>query len=883
MTTQLILKVRINVDGLRPDPCEFNPTLAHYGNFGNDRIANKVALTSAQEKGQADVFLSEYSLPPFDELRGDETIVFSVLPETRLSGVPELDAIQQDYVTYTDQAGMMTLPLSMVLHSALENRPIKAQLADNILQESLFEEACEQAQFKAIRSQAEAEQKAMEFMAESKAGSSKGRFESIQVAVTNPAEAKRYATRLDELVKRSETDFSTPLLFGTQRFVQEMARSEEIITRDYCHMFVGKSAEYPNAMDSLMQNLHMPFYKSNLGLTLPVAFFSPRNLPRLQVPQSNINTNPLYQQTDESLHFYEQCATSALASVGLSAKGTIEAVKAQHTGKKEIVSAEYYKVIKGVVKLQQKFALSLMYKSDTRVPRPEFLPGPSAPALGTHKRKVNICSCCLSRRFSAAAAKLGETEAGGKPEESFDDLAQYNLTKSADCEDVGHLCTVVTHEILPLTSTALTPERAAKSPLLGALASVLERYDTVAIGCSVTTPYLDTSAKSGTPEVKEAKNGHVPAQMFPRVHMLALLGRGGYDVSKLGAYLDRLGPDGKTVHREVDPFEYHLPLPTVEGTGPGTPFIRPSVEVHPSIYAANVANRKVLRALPALGHPKPVTGHLNPSEYSVLARTFRPEQLPERDEAAVNLTDRIDNFYLGYFHVVSPRLFQLDSRLAHLALVDTESRSHGVEIARLMRDTPQSKSSIALVSPYLQTTDEEMHTLISVAAVIKNMQPATSMGRFQSTRAPNSVLADYSTTCLRLGHPLSDRTFAALSQFKMPKKPSAAMWSSLVDALDGHSRGVRFGNGSSNTSQEQRPVSSRMTQHLDRSDRTVFCLYAPAWQVANADMDQLGREVQELYAQGLIIDHAFWRDRVLDQCDDTITMALIVPVAPLGK
>jgi hypothetical protein len=430
-------------------------------------------------------------------------------------------------------------------------------------------------------------------------------------------------------------------------------------------------------------------------------------------------------------------------------------------------------------------------------------------------------------------------------------------------------------EILPPTKAALDPGRLKKYPLLQVVSGVLQRYDVMSMGAEASTPYLDTSVTGAKPELKEESNGHIYDTAHPRVLTADFVTRGGYNVrEKLPEYFDRLALDG-TATRNIDPWESCLPSFNIEGTSPGAMFIQPASEVHPHYAAAIGACRKVVQSIVRLQAPQDA-----PKSYtSAMATTFNPTQLPQHTETPADKHARISDFYKANIHAVSSRLANLDSRLAHFNFVDTQTNTRGVPVARLMRErTGDTMSTVALVSPYLDASDAEMKTLVNVASVIKNTQPASVMAHFPAVdrvSQPHTVVSPFATAMLRVGHPISDAGFAALARLKMPKFASRSVWASFTRALDNHSAGMSFGahSGTLTTAGIE-----KLAPHLDRTDRTVYTMYAPAWAVANANMGAIDAEIKELYANGSIIDHAFWRDRFLQQCDDQITLALVVPV-----
>jgi hypothetical protein len=898
----LQLRVRLNLDGLVPDPHEFDPSLAHHATFGTGRLPSKVPLTAAQQTGQEDIVLSDYALPSLQELRGDEHILFNVITKSRLSGMSELDATDHDYVTRDSLSGSVALPLFTLLHSAAVDRPFRLSIEEPSIYDSLRSDNAAKV-FGTLDGHSEDEVNQALAVADANArfGATKGRIESLRAIVTPPSAATAYATKLRELVRASEADPEQPLLLGTERWKQAVAHNEAINMQHYGRHFLnntrrGQPALFPNALDKSCNALQMPFFTSDFGSTLPVTYFAPRNHPRLQAPGTTLARDALYGETDATLQFYARAARSAFASVGLSEAGAARALDEQlRSSKADALLPLSPRLIEGTAHTLQAFGNNMKYRSDLRTPNRAYL----AEQRGTKRcyacaQKARTMRALLAHGFgvnegteeTGGVGGVGDIEMSG---ENMNDKTQSNLVNSDDCEDMWHPAQAAHFEILPLDrALALNPARLAKYPLLNAMARVLERYDVLDLGVSATTPYLDASAADKSASATEAKveyNGHIHGRGMARVLVADMVERGndGYDVrARVPEYFDRLDADGR-VTREIAPFEAILPSFNIEGTSPGAVFIQPAAELNAHWAASTRACHNVYASVALLGAPENA-----PRDYlSTLGRTFSAKQLPRHLNTPTDPKARISDFYHADIHAVSPRLFAHDARLAHFNFVDMRNRARGVTVDRLMRARPgDPDSTIALVSPFMQTSDEEMQTLVDVAAVIKNTQPASAMAHFppvDRAAQPHSVVADLPTALLRLGHPLSDATFAALTHLKVPKFPQAQVWSAFTRALDNHSRGqqqfrARFGASPSAPGVSPAGI-EKIAHHLDRTDRTVYSMFAPAWAVANADMGALDREIKELYAKGLIIDHAFWRDRFLQQCDDQITMALVVPVA----
>jgi hypothetical protein len=844
---RLALRLKVDLHGQVPDPHEFDSTLACYATFGSGRGPTKVQLTDAQQKGVDDIVFDSDELPPLDQLRGDERFMFHVVPQTRLSGMPDLDATDREYVTRDKLGGYFDMPLARLLHTEpIANMPIE----DPYLFESILAEnkSIEKAHFEAT----------------------KGTLLQLAATLTPPEARRVYFSRLCALLDASERDPMQPLLLGTKRFERAHRENVSIIRRRYGGFFGGhESARFPQAFDEICGVLHMPFFHSYQGDTLPLAFFAARDHPRLQPPKANYVGNTLYDVTSKTLDFYEQVARSCFASVGLSAEGARRALEAQfRSARTDALESQTPRLIDATMRTLQVFGNNIKYRSDDRTP--------NRASLQTNDAKLSYTGGA-SARTKYLLRSFNSNDGGGsheisveKANESMDDLSSCGILNANDCEDSTKPPLSVAADILPLDSKlALDPKRLAKHPLLKTMALMLQRYDLFGEGVAAKSPYLDSSSGSAKPEVKIDYNGHIHGLGHSRVLVADLVKRGGTgDVwASAPAYFDRLDLEGR-VTREVAPFEALLPSVIIEGTSPGATFIQPAEEIGAHWAACVESCRKVYKSVLRLGAPANA-----PSNYqSAMSQLFSPRQLPEGKEAMGGM---MSSFYHAPIHAISERLAALDPRMAHFNYVDMQTGTRGVPVDRVMRARPgDSSSSIALVTPYADATDAEMATLYDVAAVIKNTQPAPAMTRFASD-------ADLDKALLRLGHPLSDAAFAALSTYKFPKRPPRSAWTTFTSALDNHSMGQRRKGAQFNAKPNAAGSGAgieKLAAHLDRDDRTVYSFYAPAWAAANADMVRIDVELRELYDKGLILDHAIWRDRFLQHCDDQITLALVVPV-----
>jgi hypothetical protein len=848
---RVTLRLKVDLHGLVPDPHEFDPALACYATFGSGRNPVKIRLTDAQRKGIDEAVFGPYELPALGELRGDERFMFHVVPETRLSGMPDLDATDRDYVTRDKLGGFFAVPLARLLRDGtVTDTPIEdPYLFESILSEGM---TVERSHF----------------------GATKGTLVKITASASPSGAQATYFERLCTLIDASERDPAQPLLLGTKRFERAHHESVAMIRRYYGTAFGShETARFPRAFDQICGVLHMPFFHSNQGDTLPLVFFAARDHPRLQAPKANYVGNVHYDVSPRTLDFYEQVARSCFASVGLSTEGTRRALEAQfRSTRTDALEPLTPRLIDGTMRTLQVFGNNIKYRSDDRTPNRAYL---DECAKVSYSGGARARTRFLFYSGGAAVGGDGHEIVVEKANESMDDLSLCGILNSNDCEDSTKPPLSVAADIQPLDPRLdLDPQRLAGHPLLKTMALMLQRYDLFGDGVAAKSPYLDASSGSAKPEVKVDYNGHIHGLGHSRTLVADLIKRGGTgDVwASAPAYFDRLDLDDK-VTREVAPFEALLPSVIIEGTSPGATFIQPAEEIGPHWAACVDSCRKVYKSVLRLGAPANA-----PNNYqSAMSQLFTPRQLPEGKET---VGGGMSSFYHAPIHAVSERLAALDPRLAHFNYVDMRTRTRGVSIDRVLRARPgDPSSSIALVTPYAEASDAEMATLYDVAAVIKNTQPAPTMTRFSSD-------ADLEKATLRVGHPLSDKSFAALSHYKFPTHPARKVWNSFTSALDNHSMGQRqkgarqFGvkPGNVNGGEGDEHGIEKLAPHLDREDRVVYSFFAPAWAVANADMARIDRELKDLYSKGLVMEHAIWRDRFLQHCDDQITLALVVPV-----
>ncbi len=851
-------KIRLNLDGLVPDPFEFDPCIVFWTSFGNGRFGKKTSLTPVQQRGDEPVELVGCVLPPLKELRGDEMICFNIFAETRLSGMPDLDAINADYATYTATCGLFDVSLETLLHAAVHGTALQMPIRDPRLREIFSSDKA----------------------------STKGEVESLEVTVVPRDSAAAYATRLEMLRRRSERDPSQPLLLGTQRWSATAKRGEAAIARHYGNAFLGtpeNPAPYRGALNASCAGLHLPFFVSERGTTLPMVYFSSRNSPMFRAPGSTMHETPDYLETHESRAFYNETARNIFASVGLSEKGAIAALGRQldaPAGTTEIYPMTV-RALEGTSRFLQAFGNSLQYRSDMRTPSAKYLAEQAAsgerPRETFRSRKQERCANAFHKHYFAGKDGAADAPDINQMCESMDSLGVAGVVNDDDCEGSADPPKAVYYDILPPGRNQVGIARLKDHPLLFNMARMLERFDAAGIGASATNAFYDPRAH----KENVTYMGHIYDRVTPVVHVNAWAANGGINLKeRVPEFFNRTAADGTTVTQEPDAWEPALPPLLVEGTSGGSPFVMPAAEVHPSYATQTQALRELGRAVNAAGAP-PATPP--GAYYSTIGTVFNIKDLPKFDATPADKSARLSDFYHAEIHYLSPKLAELDPRLSQFAFVDTSTNTRGVLVDKISRLSPD----VGLYAPYVHMSDAELKDVIDVGATIKNTQPAMVMARFPPIAKEDeasSLVSAFGTTMLRVSHPLSDASVAALSDLKLPKRPSGNTWAAFHSALDNHSAGIRkraavgYGNNKASSSASVMGAEGveKLQEHLDRPDRAILSMTTPAWRLANADMRKIDSELKELYDKGHIVGHAFWRDRFLQQCPDQVTLALVV-------
>lgn len=879
MATRVSFEIYLNLDGLVPDPFEFDPSIVHYATFGNGRFGKKVRLTSAQQRGDEPVKLAGYDLPPLDKLRGDEMISFNIFAETRLSGMADIDAINADYATYTTTCGLADVTLETLMQAAVHDMtlqmPIKDASLGKSLRSALTNSICDDMQG---CSDAELDAALQEGLAQASFGSTKGQVESLRVTVTPADKAAVYATHLEMLRRRSERDPSRPLLMGTQRWTATAKRAEAAIARHYGAAFLDtpqRPATYGGALNESCAGLHLPFHVSDRGSTLPMVYFSPRNSPMFRAPGTTMHETSVYLETAHSHAFYNEAARNIFASVGLSEQGAIAALQRQldaPKGTKEIYPMTI-RALEGTARFQQAFGNNLQYRSDMRTPNARFLEQQQQQQQQSH-RKSYCAKVFRAYHYgdSGGAQAAPDINLMG---ESMSGNGVSGFADAEDCEDMADPPKAVFYDLLPPGRNQPGIARLRGHPLLFNMARMLERFDAAGIGASATNAYYNPRAR----KEELTYMGHIYGRVTPVVHVSTWAARDGVNLrERTPEFFNRTAADGVTVTQTPDDWEHALPPLLIEGTSGSSAFVAPASEIHPSYEKQTRALRAAAGAVTLAGAPPTAA---RGEYYSTLASVFNIRDLPMHDTTPERKDARLSNFYHAEIHYLSPKLAELDPRLSQFAFVDMSTKTRGVLVDKISRLSPD----VALHAPHLKMSDAELKDVLDVAATIKNTQPAMVMARFPDVPKDDqasSLVSSFGSAILRVSHPLSDASVAALADVKLPKHPSETTWSAFHRALDNHSAGMRkhvvgYGNKAASSVMGAEGA-EKLQPHLDRDDRAVLSMTTPAWRLANADMHQIDAELKELYDQGHIVGHAFWRDRFLQQCPDQVTLALVVTV-----
>jgi hypothetical protein len=434
-------------------------------------------------------------------------------------------------------------------------------------------------------------------------------------------------------------------------------------------------------------------------------------------------------------------------------------------------------------------------------------------------------------------------------------------SNTGDCEDMAAIG-YNTYMTMKTLHRAF-PSR-AKGDLLDYAVRVWDRYMAFACGSMVTSAYLDEKGqaldmrqavdlplKTSDTYMKAETGGHCHLLFVPRAQCMSMLREAGQ--FKTDAIHRALGMEAGA---KLAPWETHLPKGMGEGTAALNPFgILAAAETHASLTAETDKIKALKKALPTLA--------------PTLAANFRAMSSSFYSAAPAESQRATNSFFRMVVHMISPEMFDRDPRMAQFLVCDMKARTRGADAEVLMRD----KGTLGLVSPLADITETQLRKeFLPVYQCIAGQQPLNTSFRFKEDH-PLYNAPTYDVAMSRVGHVLSTQTLNTVAQFKSRE-------SEFLQALDRHGIGMRQRLLTLDTGAGIPPVPDKegrvSAYHTLSGGAPVLTFFSKLWKLTSVDMAVLEREFNALRDAKLINAHVFWRERAFPQCDDQLSLGVVL-------
>ncbi len=853
----LTLDVEVHNDtALQGAALEHDPYLAVWGSWGAYHTTACHALP-ASVAGVRRLTIGPYELPALATLRGDETLWLKQCVLTNKSGIAAIDIKEEKHVDRTGQAGILSLPVALLLRAATRNEALAGTEIDPLLRDDLL-----------MKAHVAAANAGTEFdvMAAFETATLRANKGTVSVRVhADAGNIKPHLERFNAVLQR-QNDPDTPLLYGTERMLKHEFRVRDAIMTDYSVGFFasadGGAPAWPIGKETSLDNLHLVSYQSEQGW-LPAAYYPCTDADTRPVaPRSDVTqyVSTHYGPTRESARFMEDQLAASLRRNGMAHGAFLAAISGQHARATSdaTVDPHYLRAIAVVLGTGTFVANTCNYTSDMRYPNKQAVAPPHAALRSRVLRKRLVgdyAALCMRHGIPLAGGAAG-ADADGI--EDFGTGIQCGYSNSDDCEGDSTLASNVVRD-MPRVARCDT-----SLPLLAAAASVVARNVIFDVGASVTGRYLDAKGEEMShkdvttlPMIGDAMDarseigGHCHGLMLPLPVVAAMLQRGGHDLDKDAPVLAR-------ALKAAAAWEFAQAVPITEGTGGTSPFILGEAETYHN-DPATLARLAAMRAVHKQVRDSAPT----------LADAFKMEGMAF-NAAKQPAEQRPSSFYRGIAFVMSPQTLALNPLLGTLAIVNVASRTRGAEIGTLLRDCGKPNggaSGLALVSPYKNMGrarwDQEVTPL---AACILNQMPLSTVARFRALPPAGTMpmRATFAEAMGRLNHVLSDRVMLALTR-PMPRADLT-----LAEVLDRHARGM--------AALPPALVPATAATAAGTEDNPVVALFSQPWRLADPDvMARVHTEIQALEKSGHVLTHRFVHNRPLAQCVDTIELHLVLP------
>ncbi len=697
---------------------------------------------------------------------------------------------------------------------------------------------------------------------------------------------------------------------------------------------------FPHAPDDpLMEFLHLARFETRAG-PLPIAAYMLQDLrarsPTMaaaELDESGAAAHGRY------MDVLQRRLLSSLLAHGMSAGEFVRVVTGQHARKDDQVDPRYVVAVTSVLHVATLAANRIKYKADARVPNLPYMRANLTEAeqrvfmppeyFGDVAKKVDAmmvgrrgiaqattsyaipplpCMSPLTARLAVHAmmgraamderrrrrprgSLQGATEQGPArvlsaayvADDDWDFGGLSGKMDADDCEGVAATAVAIQERNRDaLNRVAALPGAPGMTKELRALQTILNTFEPLFVGGTVSEPYVKDEGKAGATTASSSSHPIMPIKGSPEAaewpaggHGLGLLIaqalRAKLQLNSLEHFpqTSLAKEDRKRLEallkRQVEaapPWLLNNPSLrfVIEGTGPVNPSILPAAETFPRapVFAAKVGARMdFVRALKNKGFAAaaaasktgaPPLTHVE--ELTLIADCLRAESQPYEKEARTNPLQWVSPFYRGVAGIVSLRAYVEESPvLAACSAIDLRGKVRGVDMATMLtscvRDVafhPQYGAGVSDaewkrdVAPYVEATLEHC----SLSNYLRDL--------------------DHVPTAAQVAVPLSSKSLCHLA---------AASPTYIQAALDG--------------AVEHDDLSALAAiEAASRNDKqevlalTLDAQFIPV--MGEAKAASLVRALDRLQTDGKILRYALVRDQPLLQCASCLQVLLLLPV-----
>lgn len=818
----LSIKYTLVCDGLIGGTHEYRPYLTWYGSFGKHRVitidnlrpldnssrASKnrriTALAANKEEKEKEEIVMDREFPSFtesksleielndyDEMKGDDALMFKLFAHTRDSGVESIDKSESAYVERQTSAGLCHLELYDIFAYYLENCDTKRmahynqarqhfRVTDRFVDQKMLEEKMRDllhtkdneevtdAMMQKVMNQAKplTDRASIEFeitvrdfnyalykksIFNVNALRDKGIHSMLKLndrsRIPTTASLASNQHQHSCLPLRNIPEFES-LLFNSKKSWQVMMRGMSGLLDMYCKHFISSRETGPSllkASEPVIENLQLPFYNSENGKMPVYAYWGNHDPYFREYANEATRLEELMRygfNRDTENHFL-MGLRSSLRRHNLSEKRFIETIERHFSpeNKSEKLDPYFLLAEEVIADVGTFMANSGYYTADYRfVP---LIEGLGDPRTGHRHKDLGETRRCR-RCHGALKMKIVGLD-------SWDNVILNGTSMCDDCEGQDNTATSI---IRAFSIGRADMNFSWESRALRAMQKLLSYSCIIDVGALVTSAFVDTNnAKIETRQEelpligseldKNAQNdGHCFALMQSLTRAIRMLENGGATSEVI-----KKMRTANTISKEFEKRDIARKILVLEPTGSIEPRILSLEESYGKSACDDEEERLFAKKKAEMYFAKHMRLRLKETEKeSGVAELFVGEgmshyvesQIPER---------RVSDFYNSIVHGSSVDLYRrFDVSLSQMAFakrVNNEQR-YGVRIGELIRDNP-SEIELSLVCPYRDYKQRWLDEIVPLVESVQNQMPLMKFGRYDPDEYKNAIYSRFAS------------------------------------------------------------------------------------------------------------------------------------------